>query len=280
MNISDARALPGAGARDLDYGQRVQPAPAAGAPRPRLLARRRAQGRRTGRHHQLYLLEEPLWRRSERARHAGAHERPAGDDRRRHARRHAVSRTTRRCGRPRFLPQRRKQGMRARSASSGGWPTRRPAAEAQTEMDGIAKRLAAAYPDAYKNLFGIRVETFTERFVGGAAQDDVSRHDGRGRLRAAHRLRERGQPAALALGEPGARDRRSHRARRHPLARRPTAAGREPGAGLRGRDARAAARVLRRARIRRARSAIPESRTGSTSASTTSCSDTSPRSAR
>jgi len=42
--------------------------------------------------------------------------------------------------------------------------------EAQTEMDGIAKRLAAAYPDAYKNLFGIRVETFTERFVGGAAR--------------------------------------------------------------------------------------------------------------
>ncbi len=42
--------------------------------------------------------------------------------------------------------------------------------EAQTEMDGIAKRLASAYPDAYKNLFGIRVETFTERFVGGAAR--------------------------------------------------------------------------------------------------------------
>ena len=42
--------------------------------------------------------------------------------------------------------------------------------EAQTEMDAIAKRLAAAYPDAYKNLFGIRVETFTERYVGGAAK--------------------------------------------------------------------------------------------------------------
>ena len=42
--------------------------------------------------------------------------------------------------------------------------------EAQTEMDGIAKRLAAAYPDDYKNIGGIRVETFTERFVGGAAR--------------------------------------------------------------------------------------------------------------
>ncbi len=42
--------------------------------------------------------------------------------------------------------------------------------EAQTEMDGIAKRLAAAYPDSYKTLTGIRVETFTERYVGGAAK--------------------------------------------------------------------------------------------------------------
>jgi predicted permease len=42
--------------------------------------------------------------------------------------------------------------------------------EAQTEMDGIAKRLAGAYPDSYKTLTGIRIETFTERFVGGAAK--------------------------------------------------------------------------------------------------------------
>jgi predicted permease len=42
--------------------------------------------------------------------------------------------------------------------------------EAQAEMDGIAKRLAAAYPDSYKTLTGIRVETFTERYVGGAGR--------------------------------------------------------------------------------------------------------------
>ena len=42
--------------------------------------------------------------------------------------------------------------------------------EAQTEMNGIAERLAAAYPDINKGLIGIRVETFTERYVGGAGR--------------------------------------------------------------------------------------------------------------
>ena len=42
--------------------------------------------------------------------------------------------------------------------------------EAQTEMNGIAERLTAAYPDINKGLIGIRVETFTERYVGGAAK--------------------------------------------------------------------------------------------------------------
>jgi putative ABC transport system permease protein len=42
--------------------------------------------------------------------------------------------------------------------------------EAQTELNGIAKRLAAAYPETYKDVAGVRVETFTERYVGGAAR--------------------------------------------------------------------------------------------------------------
>ena len=42
--------------------------------------------------------------------------------------------------------------------------------EAQSEMNGIAERLSRAYPEAYKKLSSIRVETFTERFVGGAAR--------------------------------------------------------------------------------------------------------------
>jgi putative ABC transport system permease protein len=42
--------------------------------------------------------------------------------------------------------------------------------EAQTELTGIAQRLTAAYPETYKNLAGVRVETFTERYVGGPAR--------------------------------------------------------------------------------------------------------------
>jgi len=41
---------------------------------------------------------------------------------------------------------------------------------AQAELNGIAQQLAAAYPDTNKDLVGVRVETFTERFVGGPAR--------------------------------------------------------------------------------------------------------------
>ncbi len=40
-------------------------------------------------------------------------------------------------------------------------------AQAQTEMNGIAARLAGAYPDTNKEFIGVRVETFNERFNGG-----------------------------------------------------------------------------------------------------------------
>jgi putative ABC transport system permease protein len=43
-------------------------------------------------------------------------------------------------------------------------------AEAQTELDGIAQRLVVAYPDTNKDFVGARVETFTERYVGGPAR--------------------------------------------------------------------------------------------------------------
>jgi predicted permease len=42
--------------------------------------------------------------------------------------------------------------------------------EARAELDGIAGQLATAYRDDYENLVGVRVETFTERFVGGVAR--------------------------------------------------------------------------------------------------------------
>ena len=39
--------------------------------------------------------------------------------------------------------------------------------QAQAEMDGIAQQLMAAYPDLTRDLLGVRVETFVERFIGG-----------------------------------------------------------------------------------------------------------------
>jgi putative ABC transport system permease protein len=43
-------------------------------------------------------------------------------------------------------------------------------AEARVELAAIAQRFATAYPETNKELTGARVETFTERFVGGAAR--------------------------------------------------------------------------------------------------------------
>ena len=42
--------------------------------------------------------------------------------------------------------------------------------EAIAEMNGIAERMAVAYPDTNKDFVGVRVETFTDRYVGGAAK--------------------------------------------------------------------------------------------------------------
>jgi predicted permease len=49
----------------------------------------------------------------------------------------------------------------------GGASTR---AEARSEMQAITERLTAAYPQDYQDIAGMRVDTFTERFVGGAAR--------------------------------------------------------------------------------------------------------------
>ena len=42
--------------------------------------------------------------------------------------------------------------------------------EAQAEMSGIAQQLRAAYPEATRDLVGLRVETFTERYIGGGGR--------------------------------------------------------------------------------------------------------------
>ena len=82
-------------------------------------------------------------------------------------------------------------------------------------------------------------------------QGRVPVDDGRGRVRPPDRVRERRQPAAVALGAPLARDCRPHRARRHTLAGDPAAARREHRPRLHRRRARPAARARRRPPLRR-----------------------------
>jgi predicted permease len=42
--------------------------------------------------------------------------------------------------------------------------------QAQAELSGIARQLIAEHPEATRDVLGIRVETFVERFVGGAGR--------------------------------------------------------------------------------------------------------------
>ena len=96
--------------------------------------------------------------------------------------------------------------------------------------------------------------------AGAAARRADRRHaagarraDGRRRLRAADRLRQRRQPAARAHRPPRARSRAARRARRQPRAHRPAADGRERPARRRRR--RCSASLLGAAPVPRARPA-------------------------
>jgi predicted permease len=42
--------------------------------------------------------------------------------------------------------------------------------EGRAETNGVLEQFAAAYPDQYKNIKTARVETFTDRYIGGAAK--------------------------------------------------------------------------------------------------------------
>ena len=90
MNVSDDRALPEQ-ARGTWSRQFIRPAAATAAARPRVRRRRAIAPCRARHRHQLYVLEESLWCRQERARHAGAREWTRGHNRRCHARGHALS---------------------------------------------------------------------------------------------------------------------------------------------------------------------------------------------
>ena len=85
--------------------------------------------------------------------------------------------------------------------------------QAASEMTAISKELEAAYPDTNKDMAGAHddVQPALQRRADPAHLPGAAR---RGRLRAAHRLRQRRQPAARALGVPRARDGRPDCARR------------------------------------------------------------------
>ena len=180
-----------------------------------------------------------------------------------------------------FIPTRRAGEARttARSACSAGCKHAIPRAQAQTEMNGIAGRLAAAVSRHEQGLHARPRRDLQRALQRRSDPGRVPRDDGRRRLRAAHRVRERRQPAAVALGASLARDCRPHRARRDALAGGPAAAGRERRARLHRRRARAAARARRRPPVRRRGRRTSASRTGSSSRWTTSSSASSRRSA-
>ena len=135
-------------------------------------------------------------------------------------------------------------------------------AQAQTELNGIAARLAGGLSRHEQGLPG-RPRRDLQRAVQRRQHPDRDAGDDGGRrLRPAHRLRQRRQPAAVAVGASLARSGRPHRARRHALARGPPAAGRKRPARHPGRRARPRSRAGRRAALRRAPSPTPASRPG------------------
>ena len=159
-------------------------------------------------------------------------QRAAGHRHRRDAGGHSSFRPTPTCGcRWRSRRARRsRSATRATSRSSAGSPTASRVAQAQAELNAIATPAGARLSRRPTRTSRATVMTFNERVQRRPDQAGVPVADGRRRLRAADRVRERRQPAAGALGEPLARDLRPRVARRDALAHRPAAAGRERAA--------------------------------------------------
>ena len=178
--------------------------------------------------HRLRHLDEPLRQRSRR-------DRPHPPDQR-HARRTIVGVMPERMKFPDnselwvpFVPTDAQLTRDVAAAGRVRPPGRRrqPRAGRRREIDGIARADQPAHPDQTKNVVGGQVETLHRAIPGRRGAPDVHHRDGRGHLRAADRLRQRRQPAAVARDVSLARSRRPLLARRHALAHRPAAADRE-----------------------------------------------------
>ena len=117
--------------------------------------------------------------------------------------------------------------------SSGGCAHGITAAAAEADLDAIAADIAPRVPRLERRL-DRRVVPLREQLVGDV-RTAAHRAARGGRLRPAHRLRQRREPAARARRYAAARDRGSLRARRRTLADPPAAADREPRAVAGGR---------------------------------------------
>ena len=218
------------------HPEHVPPARPTGAARPRLPARGGRAGRGPHRHPGLPRVAGPLRRRPRRARPRGAGQRRAVDDRRRHAGRHAVPAELRHVAA--VAAHRRPRPPRQPDALD-----RRPARPRRRSPRGRRRgaRPRGAAPPAVSRHQRARgrlrpdVQRLGEPRRRRADRPDV---DGRGGVRPAHRLRQRRQPAARALGAAGARGGHQGRAGRHAVANRAAVAGREPPARRGGRRGR------------------------------------------
>ena len=252
VNVSDDRSAPQNARSARALGQRLPAPRPASRHRPELHAGRRADRRRKRGHHRPRDVEEPLCRGSRHPRQVPSARRQAGHDHRRHAGRGAVSvehgdlDAHRPDGRPAEAGRQVPAGLRPAAAR------REPAAGADR-----AERHRRAPRDRVS-----RHEQGDHRRPRGDLQRAIQRRqhpdghagdDGGGRVRPAHRLRQRRQPAAVAVGASLARGGRPHRARRHALARGPPAAGRKRAARHDGRRDRPRPRPRRRPALRQRR---------------------------
>ena len=73
-----------------------------------------------------------------------------------------------------WVPLLPSEGQRARTSRGlrvfGRLATGVARRDAETEFDGIAKQLQTAYPEAMTDVVGTQVETFPERYIGGAGR--------------------------------------------------------------------------------------------------------------